>query len=219
MLLVYLIWMLGVKSMNGLEFEKLPDRIIVSQGENISFIEGEWTLLLTIHEDGVRHRLATHVELVRQSQELWNDVIGKQAIGEFFTKQRKALMRAKVDLVVGAEQELQYNVTLDRNRRGVLDFVGTRLQWAFGTATEAQVDQLQQAVDTARASQKAIVHNVRELITVVNQTQAEGKDTRRKLSVLSQAYDRFVKNNRNRWSHYGHGTKLLMMEVCLFVGV
>ena len=83
-------------------------------------------------------------------------------------------MKAKIDLVVGADQELQYDIST-RHRRGVLDFVGTGLNWAFGTATESQVEQLQLTVKAASVSQKAIVHNVRKLITVVNQTQMEGR--------------------------------------------
>ena len=41
--------MLGV---NGLDIQQLPEGIIVSKGDNITIIEGEWTLLHTIHEDG-----------------------------------------------------------------------------------------------------------------------------------------------------------------------
>ena len=56
------------------------------------------------------------------------------------------------------------------------------------------------------------MHNIKELITVVNQTQLEGLDTRRKLSTLSTSYDRFVQAESDRWGRYGQGTKLLMME-------
>ena len=55
-------YVLCMTQVNGLKFATLPDGIIVSNGENISIIEGEWTLLLTIHESGVRHRLDAHTE-------------------------------------------------------------------------------------------------------------------------------------------------------------
>ena len=74
------------------------------------------------------------------------------------------------------------------------------------------MDTLQGAVDAAAASQRAIVHNIKELITVVNQTQLEGIDTRRKLLVLSESYDRFVQAENDRWNRFDHNTKLLMME-------
>ena len=156
--------------------------------------------------------MATHLELVGKARTLWASVINGQSLSTFFTEQRKALMRAKVDLVVGADRELSYNFTIRRDRRGVLDFIGSGLNWAFGTATQSQVDKLQYAVDAGRASQHAVVHNVQELITVVNQTQLRGEDTRLKLATLSETYDRFVKNEQDRWGRYDENTKLLMME-------
>ena len=203
--------MVSMTGMNALKFESLPDGLIVSKGDTINIIEGEWTLLLTIQESGVRHQVAAHTELVTRAQELWNTVIDVQAIAAFFTNERKALMRAKVDLVVGAGQELQYNITARRDRRGVIDFIGEGLSWAFGMATQSQVDQLTRAVNAARTSQNAVVHNNSELITVVNQTQLEGIYTRRKLATLSDSYDRFVENESNRWGRYGRCTRLLMM--------
>ena len=113
LIIVSMVWMVGMTGMNALKFETLPDGIIVSKGDTINIIEGEWTLLLTIQESGVRHQVATHVELVTRAHELWNTVIDVQAIGTFFTKERKAL-----NLVVGAGQELQYNITARRDRRG-----------------------------------------------------------------------------------------------------
>ena len=121
-------------------------------------------------------------------------------------------MRAKIYLVMGANQALTYQISPDRDRRGVFDFVGAGLNWAFGTTTQSQVDTLQHAVDAACASQHAIVHNIKELITVVNQTQLEGIDTRRKLSALGTSYDCFVSHENYRWDRFDHNTKLLMME-------
>ena len=70
MLLLFWTWLMGmIVCMNGLEVASLSDGIIVSNGENISIIEGEWTLLLTIHESGVRHRLEAHTELVGRGHE------------------------------------------------------------------------------------------------------------------------------------------------------
>ena len=91
MLLLYILGMIGsMTGMNG------SDGIIVSPGENISIIEGEWTLLLTIHEDGIAHRLVTHAELVERTRKLRNTIIDVQNIGAFFTRAKKALMRAKL---------------------------------------------------------------------------------------------------------------------------
>ena len=63
--------------MNALEFDQMRDGINVSHRKNISIIEGEWTLLLAINEDGVDHRMATHLELVGRTWTLWTDVLVK----------------------------------------------------------------------------------------------------------------------------------------------
>ena len=206
-----LVWMLGVTGMNGLDIRPISDGIIITRGQNISIIEGEWTLLLTIHENDVSNGLDAHKELVNRAKEIWN-LVDRQNISLFLTENRKALMKSKIGLVVGADPELDYNVTPVRDRRGVLDFVGTGLNWAFGTATQAQVNALQNAVDKARTSQQAIVHNVKEMITVINQTQREGIDTRRKLLTMSESFNRFVQSENDRWHRFDHNTKWLMME-------
>ena len=200
-----------MNGLNGLSFDRLEDGIIVTRGNNMSVIEGEWTLLLTIHEDGIVHGLKTHADLVNRARDIWS-IADAQNTSMFLTADRKTLMKAKISLVINARPALTYNVSPNRDRRGVLDFVGTGLNWAFGTATQAQVDALQEAVDAAGTTQRVIVHNVKELITVVNQTQREGIDTRRKLQVLSTAYDRFVQTENGRWSRFDHNTRLLILE-------
>ena len=212
MIMFYLmVWMLGVSGMNGLDIRQLSDGIIVTKGQNISIIEGEWTLLLTIHERDVSHGLEAHAELVNRAKSIWN-IVNSQNTSLFFTEDRRTLMKAKIGLVIGADPALNYTVLPIRDRRGVLDFVGTGLNWAFGTATQSQVDALQDAVDMARTSQQAIVHNARELIMVVNQTQLEGIDTRRKLLTLSTSYNQFVQAENKRWDRFDQNTRLLMVE-------
>ena len=212
LLWMYLVGMAGCMiGINGLDIKPISDGIIVSRGANMSVIEGEWTLLLTIHEDGIIHGLRTHTDLVARARNIWNIVDG-QNTSLFLTDDRKNLMKAKIGLVIEARPALTYNVAPTRDRRGVLDFVGTGLNWAFGTATQAQVDALQGAVDAAGATQRAIVHNVKELITVVNQTQQEGEDTRHRLLMLSASYDQFVSAENHRWNRFDQNTKLLMLE-------
>ena len=203
--------MLGLAGANGLRFDKLDDGIIVSHGENVSIIEGEWTVLLTIRESGASYRLDIHKRLAARAEQLWNNVLERQVIGTFFTTQRKAFIKVKIDMIA-SDPELRYNLTTDRVRHGVLDFVGTGLNWAFGTATQSQVDKLQEAVDATRAPQHAVVHNVRELITTVNQTRLEQRDTRIKLNMMAEAYDKFVASESARWGRHLEGTRMLMLE-------
>ena len=148
---------------------------------------------------------------MNRAKSIWN-IVGVQNTSLFLTPDRITLMKAKINLVIDARPALTYNVSPNRDRRGILDFVGTGLNWAFGTATQAQVDALQEAVDAAGTTQRAIVHNVKELITVVNQTQQEGLDTRRRLLTLSTSYDRFVRAENDRWNRFDHNTRLLILE-------
>ena len=212
MLLLYLVWMIGISAgINGLNIQPISDGVIVTKGQNLSLIEGEWTLLLTVHENDISSGLEAHKELVNRAKEVWN-VVDQQNTSLFLTRNRKMLMKSKIGLVLGADPVLNFDVSSPRHRRGVLDFIGTGLNWAFGTATQAQVDKLQGAIDVARSSQQAIVHNVREMITVINQTQREGIDTRRKLVTLSTSYDRFVRSENDRWHRFDSNTRLLITE-------
>ena len=208
-----LVWMIGLSVVvNALDINKIDDGIIVTSGEDINIIEGEWNVLLTVHKTSLSYKMGLHDSLTDKATDLWNNVLKDQKVGTFFTVERKALLKAKIEMILNEGHQLRYNLTTTRERRGVLDFIGTGLNWAFGTATQAQVDQLQQAVVAARDSQRAVVHNVQELITVVNQTRLEEKDTRRKLATLSGAYDSFVTHENTRWQRHVEGTQLLMAE-------
>ena len=169
------------------------------------------TVLLTIRESGASYRLDIHKRLADRARQLWTNVMEPQVIGTFFTTQRKEFIKAKIDMIA-SDPELRYNLTTDRVRRGVLDFVGAGLNWAFGTATQAQVNKLQGAVDAARSSEQAIVHNIRELITTVNQTRLEQRDTRQKLQQMAAKYDEFVASESARWGRHLEGTRMLMLE-------
>ena len=68
MIMLYVVCMIGLIGVNGLDIKPLTDGIMVSRGNNISIIESEWTLLLTIHEDGITHGLATHAKLVTRAR-------------------------------------------------------------------------------------------------------------------------------------------------------
>ena len=98
---VYLIGLIvGILGVNGLQFNKLPDGIIVTKGRNTSIIGGEWTLLLTIREDDTTRGLDTHADLVSRARTLWS-VVEAQNISLFFTEDRRTLMKAKIGLVLG----------------------------------------------------------------------------------------------------------------------
>ena len=76
----------------------------VAEGAPINIIEGEWTVLLTIEENGLSYRREVHKRL--KAREMWTDILAKQDIGTFFMVERKALMRAKVEMITTPEDML-----------------------------------------------------------------------------------------------------------------
>ena len=93
-----------------------------------------------------------------------------------------------------------------------MDVVGQGLSWAFGTATAAQIEDVQKQLDRAHGQQSAVVHNVERLITLVNQTSLEQRQTRKQLAILEHAHDAFIRNEQSRWETYDNRKKLLLME-------
>ena len=171
----------------------------------------EWTVLLTISENGHSYREDLHAHLASRARETWTDIIEKQDTAQFLTTQRKDFMKAKLDML-SPMTGLDYNLTSTRQRRGVLDFVGTGLNWAFGTATEAQVTRLQDAVHAAQTSQHAIVHNIQELVTVVNRTRVEQRNAQLKLKTLADNYDAFVVAEGRRWGRHEENNRVIILE-------
>jgi hypothetical protein len=76
-------------------------------------------------------------------------------------------------LVTDVIEDSFHKHTHNRNKKGLINLGGKFAKSMFGTATDEDVQKLRAIVDETRGNQEEIVHHIKELITVVNHTQAE----------------------------------------------
>ncbi len=80
----------------------------------------------------------------------------------------EALMRAAPAWGAGPEMEIQRQG--DRQKRSPFDFVGNAFSWLTGTATMGQLKVVREAVRRQDLQTTAVIHNQRELMSMVNGT-------------------------------------------------
>ena len=73
-----------------------------------------------------------------------------------------------------------------RVRRGLFDFIGHVSRALFGTATEEEVQETKKMVERVSLENEAVVHLVKELVTVVNKTRESAIANRDRLNELAR---------------------------------
>lgn len=190
-------------TVHTLDIEPLLDGVVVTQGESLDIEEGVWTLLLTIEEAGKDFRRHERDVLSREALGLRRFIMN-QTSNNVFTSEKmdvwdRTLRLIRMDPFSPFAFVGDNNPKDIRGRRSVLPIIGEGLNWIFGTATEDQVLALQSQVDIAKSSQDAIVHNVEQLITIVDQSKQERREMQKNLDSLAGAHNAFVRKVQARW--------------------
>ena len=83
--------------------------------------------------------------------------------------QTKAIWEERISVIQNSMKEYAPNIR-KRTRRGLINIIGTVANKLFGTATEDEVAATRKQIEKMHARNTQIVHVVKQLVTVVNQT-------------------------------------------------
>ena len=186
---------------SGATLTKLADGIRVYKGPSTRIVEGTWTLLLTIREPGQEYRNNERRSLIRDVNILLDAVRRENETLTLTPKRKKVLLR-RLNLIL-LDRDLHYQIQgASRRRRGLIDAGGWLLNKVFGTATQQQIEDVKDQLNSAAQQRGAVVHNTARLITIVNQTRLEATATRVQLNRLGAAHGQFVTDELARWTTF-----------------
>ena len=199
---------LGLGVAHG-QLTQLEDGIRIHEGASMAIGEGLWTLLLTINQPSTDFRKQER-ELLLEQVDVLQDLIDGETLSAIITPPRKALWEKRLRLIK-QDHSIHFEIQ-SRQKRGLIDAGGWILNKVFGTATEGQLRDIRHQLGLSSRKQAVVVHNTRRLMTIVNQTRLEAKETRKRLDDLGLAHNSFVRDERGRWTSLQHVTRVLMIE-------
>ena len=99
---------------------------------------------------------------------------------------RSRLQKLRDALVTTPGQKTNFEETPGRVPRGLINAVGSFASWAFGTATFAEIQEVQQVMDVTRKESRVGAHVVDKLTSVVNTSREYIIENRRRLNEVSR---------------------------------
>ena len=172
--------------------KRLPDGVRVRVGPDLVIQEGIWTVLLTITEPGRDYRSNERRTLLEKVDKLWTLINGTTWDSELFDQKKESFYQRLQLIRADPSIHFELGESTPRRKRGLIDVGGWLLNKVFGVATEAQIQAVQQELARSSLLDQAIVHNVNQLITTVNQSRLEEKATRKYLRKLEVAHNELV---------------------------
>lgn len=145
----------------------IPDGLDVKVDNEVYVVEGEWTVVITIDEP-------------RPPAELLNFVHGLLALPQFRGRTTSInswvpnwKTRLRRVLTECSEPRRWWRTQNSRQRRGLLDIVGQGMSFLFGTATDADLDDVRRLVSKLATNQSRIFNQLAQYTTVINHTYDE----------------------------------------------
>ena len=155
--------------------QTLPDGVMVTTGEETRTTVATWTVLVTIDRPAILPQFCKRLEKLETFvPPQWTE----PTLVPF-----QALWRERINQI-RETWTLPMQSEVSRRKRGLLDFVGVVSNKLFGTATQAQVTELQDHVETLRQQGTRVAHAFGELVFLVNQTHGHVRENREHITSL-----------------------------------
>lgn len=178
--------------------------VVLSTPRPLATVQGEWSVIIVIRppEAKVLEEERAHVRSMAHKLNGFTGWLGSS------TRCEPQIKGTSGGLCVSWRQVrlLQYQLTLlaekrprtfelaatapERRKRGLLNFVGGLSKTLFGTATEADLQQVRQAISRIRRSNRHIAHFAEEYKTVIDhavkQQQADGRRIEAMVGIIKE---------------------------------
>ena len=161
----------------------LPDGLKVTTDNDVNVVRGEWTVLITIEEPRPPRDLFKLVQRTRTSINLFRGDLAA------YTRPYQANWHVRLrEIEKECETPHRWWRRQDgaRRRRGLIDGIGSALNYLFGVATDDQIGQIQETIRDMSENQKRIVNYIDQFTSVLNHTYDEIQANRNQINVLNQ---------------------------------
>ena len=148
--------------------DPLPDGLLLTKASHLRVQTAEWTVLVVIDNPSLDPKLLPNIEIMVDSIQQ----AGRRGLINSFQCRSWTgrLQFLRTYLTVSSPDTS--SVSPKRSKRGWFNFMGAIGHTLFGLATDDSIERCRQAIAATRKYQRAIVHCVNQLTTVLNRTQA-----------------------------------------------
>lgn len=168
------------------------DGVETSLNANTFVIEGDWTLLITLAEPVLPSSFITFTQalntyLIRDPDRQMKSQGGQLLSTNYQSRLANTVLRTNT-----LNRWWNPGKYHPRTRRGLLNLVGHGFQFLFGTATEADVRDVQDQIEAVQHNQQLLTVNVQRFTTVLNYAQREINTTRAQVNHLTESFNRLL---------------------------
>ena len=181
--------------------KQIVDGILISGGTSqnaIQVLDSVWTIHVAVGSISDDIQLAPLISRLQELITGFSATTPAEEVTRSIWQQRLQIIRSTAPSVVTPH---------DRRRRGLINVGGQILHSLFGLATSNQVQISRQMINIIRKSNKHIIHQSNNMISVINQTYTEMKLNRRhiidveeSLSALYEHVNTWITGRQTAWS-------------------
>lgn len=189
----------------------LPDGLKVQIDPDIYVVEGEWTVLITIDEPQPPPELG---RLVQRTRNAINFLKGDAAAylqpyqADWHTRLRD------IDKECATPQRWwRRRQETTRKRRGLINAIGSAMNYLFGVATDDQLDDLRDTIRELASNQQRLVNQFDQFTSVLNHTYDEIQANRHQINLISHKLRQLSAILHRDLSHVLQQVKLLALRV------
>ena len=188
----------------------LPDGLKLQVDTDVYVVQGEWTILITIDEP------RPPPELPRLVQRIRNAINFQKGNVASYTRPYQADWHLRLNAIekeYKTPQRWWRRQQTSRKRRGLINAVGSVMNYLFGVATSDQIDDFRDTIRDLSENQKRIVNQLDRFTSVLNHTYDEIQVNRNQINLLTQKLRQLSEVVHHGLSHILQQVKLLSIRV------
>lgn len=188
----------------------LPDGLKIQVYSDVYMVQGEWTVLITIDEP---RPPPDFLRLVRQMKDAISSLRGAPAE---YMKPYEANWQARLDGIIReceTPRRWWRRQPSLRKRRGLINVVGSAMNYLFGVATGEQVEDLHETIVSLTDNQQRIVNQLDRFTSILNHTYDEIQANRDQINALSEKLQKLAESVHQTFGRLYEQIQLLSSRV------
>ena len=196
--------------------KNIPDGVMVTKPENIRIERGLWTVLVVLTDPALltatREKQAIR-DLARKLINWTKHHVPCNGNDSCWAYREQRWITKRLGLLAQDEsQTLQIAMKEQRKKRGLLNLGGTILKKIFGTATEADVEDIRKAVQESQRQNQKLIHMDQQLVTVINHAINEQNEERKRINVVQDAIDKLQNTTLRVFAELNTINKIILLR-------
>ena len=188
----------------------IQDGITISENRNAHMSAGQWTLLIISNEPSMP------MEYFEFLDSFENQISKSYSPDKWLTSwlDRLTVIRRRCKTPDHWYQSDIFHRTLSRkrNKRGLLNFVGSISNKLFGIATDDEISDVHKTLEQLKSNENKIVHDVSKMISVINHQTSAILKNREQLLLLNEHFETYLNVSGEKFAEIDRNIAMLSLR-------